>query len=304
MATQYKYEPKIISIKDFIALRGKPINPINNLAIPNINMPEPLRAKTKHGEDVNGIKMAIRVLLNRVSENNIENIKNELKSEFMDKVKTAEHLQMAAEEFLSSFTKNGLQIPYYIELFNTVSMSCIKIKDNGKESFSKTLGNYFLGYCHIEFKKKTSCENIKKIAEYYNPDDDDDMDLYFRYIEEINNLVVTICHLYSQRNEKKICLSAVQLIPLISSFINNVKLLIKNKTEVDDDYELDILDNSIDTYSKIIYFFLKNKLSEFVNDKTVVDGKTFNDHISDFKTEIIPNLTSGSLRELCGNLTI
>jgi hypothetical protein len=210
-----------------------------------------------------------------------------LRAVFTEKIKTEEQLNVISEEIVIIIMKHSTQINNYIELLNSVNKTCLKVKDNGQEKITRTVGNLFLNYCHRNIMRGLSIINIKNLGKY-DQDNDDDLDLYNKAYDKIANLISAVCLLYNQRNTDKLNLRGEQLMSIFQIIVTNCKKLIESLDEEEDDDEYNIIESSILTYVKLTIGLLKNNLEDFKNDSAVVNGMTMNDYITEFKENIIP----------------
>lgn len=294
---------KTISIQEFLNYMNQPVVPIEGLNIPNITVPAHLVSKKRETQASDTISVNIRFLFTSLTAENLPQVKEELHRVICEKVKNAKMLEEVAHEIVDNFVKRGQNIKNYMHLLNMVSRQCLTLSD---ENTTQTIGYYFLEKCRDMITVFISEDNIKKLAQM-DQYDDDDLDAFNREREKINNLITTICCLYEQRHTSNIKLTAYQLYPLINNHIlekhSKYLNLIKDLDEFDDDYQ--IYGKICNIYAEQIYVFLLNVGEDFLKDEPIqVKEKTYKmkDIVEKFKTNILPNITESFLVSICNNL--
>lgn len=308
--------PQSISIKQMITFRGRAdqIKPIDDLNIPNITIPQNLMGKKRSTEINETITISIRHLFNSLTSDNISEIKQQLKNT-ITKAQNSEMIEEIAQEILSNFLISEKNIKNYMQLLNSVHMNCILLKSQNKQNdgtpnVTPTIGNYFLRKCGNMIFGYISEENIRRLAQLdqYN---DDELDRYNREREKINNLIVTICCLYEQRKTSYIKLTSIQLYVLIDTILMYYQRCQSKMKELGNPYqneqcsdesEYEILRKMCSLYAEQLYILMKNEAKEFINDQTIIKGNTLKKLVDRFRNEVIPTLTEAYLISKCESI--
>lgn len=311
--------PKSIPISQMMIFKNSidQIHPIDGLSIPNVTIPPQLSRKKMLNNSNETISISIRHLFNSLTSNNISEIKEQLKNIVVTKVQSAEMIEEIAQEMLSNFLISEKNIKNYMQLLNSVHMNCILLKpqsrnDNVKsdKNVTPTIGCFFIKKCGEKIFNYISEKNIRKMAQM-DQDDDNELDSFNRSREKINNLIITICHLYEQRKTTYIKLTAVHLYTLIDTILMNYRKC-QNKMKdlgnpyqdekCNDEIEYEILRKMCSLYAEQLYIFMKNEAKEFNNDQTNVNGSTLKVLVERFKSEVVPTLTEAYLISKCENI--
>ena len=297
---------KIISIEDFLNYMDYRVEPIEGLNIPNITVPSHLVGRKRTTEAVDTIAVNIRYLFNSLTQENLPQVKEELNKIISEKAKTASALEEVAAEMLDSFLMSEQHIKNYMHLLNMVSKQCriIPTTDTKQNETTPTIGYYFLDKCKGMITNFISEENMRKLAEL-DQYDEDDLDKFNRERDKINNLIVTLCSLYEQRNTSNIKLTAYQLYPLINNNIleKHAKYyaLLKNMDE-DEDVDYELYKKICNLYAEQVYIFLSLSGNDFVTEQPfTVREKTFcmTDLVLKFKADIVPTISESYLKSKC-----
>lgn len=306
--------PNKISVNQLISWKNKSVKPIDGLLIPNITIPAHLLSKKRSTEVVDSLIINIRQLFNSLTTENILHVKQQLKDTIFEKAKTSQTIMDIANEILSNFLINEVNIKNYMHLLNAISPACILITntDNNDQSknVSPTVGNMFLRNCGDLIYKYLHMDNIRTLA-LLNQDDIDEFDKYNREREKIINLIITIYCLYEQRHTPHIKLTAMQLIPLIRIILTNYQTLQNKMKELGNPYEEDCVDEEeyevcnkmCAIYAEQIYEFINHGLAEFRKDTTKTEmEETLMTLVERFRTEVVATLNQAYLISKCNDL--
>lgn len=305
---------KKISVSQLISWKNQLVKPIDGLLIPNITIPAHLVSKKRSTEVVDTLIINIRQLFNSLTADNIAHVKQQLKDTIVEKAKTTQSIMDIAQEILSNFLINEVNIKNYMHLLNAISPVCVLITntDNSEKSknVSPTIGNMFLRNCRDSIFKYLHMENIRNLA-LLDQDDIDEFDKYNREREKIINLVITICYLYEQRHTPNIKITAMQLIPLMRTILTNYQILQNKMKELGNPYEEDCSDEQeyeicnkmCAIYAEQIYEFINHELTEFQKDTTKIDNdETLMTLVEKFRTEVMPTLNQAYLISKCNDI--
>lgn len=307
--------PKTITIQEFQSYRNYKVMPIEGLNIPHITVTPNLVSKKRATEANDTIAVNIRFLFNSLTQDNLPQIKEQLRI-ILSRAQNAKMLEEVAVEILENFIMSEQHIKNYMHLLNAVSKACVLLTPaqtsnentiiSNKDSVTPTIGYYFLEKCREMIMSLISEDNIKKLA-MLDQYDDDDLDKFNRAREKINNIIVTICCLYDQRHTSNIKLSAFQLYPLINNSI--IEKYVKTRQmlgEIDEDHdEYETYRKMCNLYAEQVYVFLEKNGKDFVKEPPItIRDKTYSmkDLITRFKTEIMPYLTEAFLISKCRDL--
>jgi hypothetical protein len=306
--------PSIISVQQLLTWKIQKAKPIDGLMIPNITIPAHLVSKKRQTEANDTLAINIRMLFNSLTSENLPKVKEQLRSTIVEKAKTPELIEEVAQEILANFIISEQNINNFMHLLNAVSAACVLIpqginKIDNTRNVSKTIGNFFLQKCKDMIFKLIGNDNIRKLAKM-DLDDSDQLDIYNREREKINNLIVTICTLYSQRKTGNLNLTAFQLYDLINTILTSYALLQTKLVELGDPYEGTCTDEEeyelcrkmCSLYGEQLYMFMSKKAKDFSKDQTVVKGQTLAILINKFKNEIVPTLTENFLVSNCESI--
>ena len=323
-----KMKPQKISIQEFMYFLDRPFEPVYGLSIPNILIPEELSGKKKY-QDVKSFVIAnIRQMFNSLTKNNILMVTENLRKLIVEKAKTVEILDEIAKEFLSNFVVSYQNIENYMHLLNAVSSACIllqapvmeqKPEDSeikSDKTVSPTIGNLFLEKCRMMIFSNIKEDNIRNLA-ILNLDDDDELDKYNKERDKINNLIVTICYLFKQRNVNKetnkrnINLTIHQIYPLISMIIKSFHKTTDKMQELGNPYEeenckdeaeYEVLSKMSNLYAEQLYTFVSEQGKEFINDQMMFENnpaKTMKSLVLSFKNDVFPKISESFLISKC-----
>jgi len=308
--------PDRISIKTLISLKTQKIKPIDGLTIPNITMPSHLASKKRVTEAGDTLSINIRHLFNSLTAENIAKVKEQLRAIVYAKAQSVEMLNEIAEEILQSFIVEEQNIKNYMHLLNAIWNASVLIARPGTAdssvggNVSPTIGNYFLNKCKEMFFSCIDENNIRKLA-LMDPDNMEEFDTYNRERNKINNLIVTICCLYEQRNSTFIKLSAIQLYSVMKMILDIYKKNQEKMTQLGDplgdkgcenEEEYEILNKMCTLCAEQLYIFMAKQGKDFIKDKTVVKDQTITDLINRFNKEVIPTLSEAYLISKCQSL--
>lgn len=309
-------KPCTISVQQLRLWKTRKINPIDGLVIPNIVVPKHLANKKRLTETNDTIAINIRLLFNSLTEKNINKVSEQLRSTIAEKAKTAEMIEEIAQEIFFNFLISEQNIPNYMHLLNAVSPACVLISqpsktgtEPGAKVISKTIGNYFLQKCRETIFKYISDDHVKKMAKM-DENDLDQLDEYNKEREKINNLIVTLCALYSQRNsENRIKITAQHLYIVIDTIVTSYTGLQKTMAklgdpcasdgECEDEEAYELCTRMCTLYAEQLYIFMSKKAKDFSGDATLVKGKKMGDLVATFKNQIVPTITESYLQSNC-----
>lgn len=303
------YTPKQITVPEIIALRNQCTKPIDMLDIPNIFVPSHMVCKKRSTQASDTIAIHIRVLFNSLTSDNIDSIKVQLISTVVERVKSVELIDEVATEILSNFIISSINIDNYMHLLNAICSACVELPSTEEKKVSKTIGNYFLDKCKNKIFQFIKEDNIRRIA-MFDHDDPDQFDLYNKERERINNMIITICALYSQRNTNLVRLTAVQLYHLIKIIMNTYFKYHKKMLELGDPYEGECADEEeyfivsqmATLYAEQLYTFMFHQAKHFNQDPTTINEQRMIQLVDEFRNKLVPTLTEHFLISNCKNI--
>lgn len=309
------YRPSIISIDSFSILQNKEVKPIDGFAIPNIVIPSHLAPKRRPTQAANTASILVRKLFNSLTQDNMELVKNQLRTTVTEKATSPDVIEEIAHEILGNFLISSQNIDNYMTLLNSIDRVCVQMNINGENKYSMTIGKYFLQMCRLKIFKYISENHSRKLA-VFDQDDDDDLDKYNRKKDRIINMVLTICAIYLQRDRCSLKLTAMQMFPLINtimlSYMNSFKIMDKlgdpYETDCEDEDEYFIRKNMCILYADQLYNFFNKLGKEFMLDPTLIEDKkskktnTMSVLVERFQTTIIPTLTESYMISKCKNI--
>lgn len=315
--------PKKISVSRLMSFRNYVVKPVDGLNIPHITVPSHLISKKRITEVGDNLSVDIRLLFNSLNADNLEKIKEELRTVIISKAKSEEMIKESAREILENFIIGEKNIKNYMHLLNAVSLACVLIPEssnntksvlvnNTKVAVSLTIGNFFLNNCKDMIFNFISEKYIRSLASL-DQDDNDQLDEYNRKREKTSNLIITICCLYDQRHSANTKLTAIHLYPLMNSILNIYNKLQNSMINLGNPYddqgctdedEYEILRKMCNLYAEQLYLFMSKNGNDFINDKDVIKGQTLADLVKRYKTEVVPTLTEAYLISRCSALTI
>lgn len=308
--TSNMYCPKKIAVEQLVEWKDRSVKSIDGLVIPHITVPPHLVSKKRATEAIETITINIRQLFNSLTTENISQVKQQLKDTILEKAKNEQCIKDIAQEILSNFLISEVNIKNYMHLLNAISPICILVSNGSGKNVSPSIGNMFLMYCRDLILDYVQLANVKKLA-LYDLDDMDQVDIYNRERTKIINLIITICYLYEQRHTANLKLTALQLVPLIKTLLNNYQILQNKMKELGNPYEEDCADEEeyenctrmCTIYAEQIYEFIYRELEEFKTDDTRINtNETLQTVVERFRTEVIPTLSQAYLRSKCNDL--
>jgi len=169
------------------------VEPIHNLIIPKVIVPSDL-IKKRRPETKDTMATYIRQLLNSITMHNVEQAKKQLLFDIENKVKSEESLTEIATELLSSFVVSHKNLDNYIQILNAICLASFRITNPITKEVvsSKSIGNIFLDKCRKLIFENLTEEHIAMIADKYNLDDEDDLDIYNKEKDKILNLILLL----------------------------------------------------------------------------------------------------------------
>lgn len=310
--TESMIYPLALSPEFFIARKEMPIEPITNLIIPKVIVPSSLLRK-RRPEMKETMATYIRQLLNSITIHNIEQAKKQLLFDIENKVKTEESLVEIASELLSSFIVSHKNLDNYMQILNSICLSSFRITNPVTKEVvaSKSIGNIFLDKCRKMIFDNLTEANIANIADKYNLDDEDDLDIYNKEKEKILNLILLLCRLYSQRNSNFTKLTAIHIYGVISKILTNHISVNEKMIALGNPYDGDCQDEDkyelyrrmCAIYAEQLYVFFVTEGKNFKQDPMDVKGFKLRDLITTFYLDVIPNLTESHMQSKCKSLT-
>jgi hypothetical protein len=304
------------------------VKPMAGLDIQNITIPSHLATNKIGTDDRFSITIPIRGLFNSLTDNNILQVKEQLRQVVISETKSVDSISEIAEEMFQQFIISDKNIKNYMHLLNSIHNASVLINDpqtnnsnksevGTKPKVSKTIGYIFLNKCRDFIFAKIKEDNIRSIAQL-NQDDINELDKYTKALDEIINAILTICYLYSQRQTTNIKLTATQVFPVMRAILDTYIKSLNTMRELGNPYEEEcsdedeyiILSQMCSIYARLLYSFIKQSGSVFCQDPTLVKIKsqekeqTLKDLITEFKEKIIPTLTESYLISQCQDLDI
>ncbi|AGF85469.1 hypothetical protein QJ854_gp313 [Moumouvirus goulette] len=306
----HKYTPDTISVEQFIQFLKINAEPIEGLNIPNVVIPSHLSNKKRITEADDNIILNIRHLFNSLSNENLDKIRELLKQTIMTKTRDEQMLNDVAKEILSNFLISDKNIENFMHLLNAVSNACLECgdKSNGTNTRTPPIAKYFIDECKFKIFEFINEQYVKQLAEM-NMDDDDELDSYNKKRDSTVNLIITLCHLYDQRNDpKKIKITANNLYPLIEKILN-IYISIQSKMkklgnpyegeDCEDENEFEILSKMSTLYAEQLYTFMSKRGRQFLKDETVIKGNTMKLLVNKFRNDIVPTISEAYLIAKC-----
>ena len=309
--------PTTISVEQLIAWKkSEKVKPIDGLNIPHITVPAHLISKKRQTEASDSLPINIRLLFNSLTSDNLAKIKEQLRETIVEKAKTPKMIEEVAEEILSNFLISEQNIGNYMHLLNAISAACVLLnptpdKGDTSRNVSNTIGNFFLSKCKDMIYVFISDANIRRLSQM-DLDDLDQLDEYNREREKINNLIVTICALYSQRNTANLKLNALPVYDLMNTIMLSYTSLRTKMTDLGDPYSSECTDEDeyetcrkmCTLYAEQLYVFMNKKAKDFSKDTTPIKGRDSNGQVlavivNRFRNEIVPTITENFLISNC-----
>jgi hypothetical protein len=305
----------IITVQQLLELRNHKTHPIDGLNIPNITVPPHLVSKKRATEAGDTIAINIRQLFNCLTPDNVAIIREQLRNIIVTKAQTVQMIEEIAQEILSNFIVMEEKIKNCMHLLNSVSAACVLIpepvpdKTGNIKNVSPTIGNIFLNKCREMIFKSIEESNVRTLAQM-DLENIDQLDAYNREREKINNLIVTICYLYEQRNTPNIKLTALPIYSLVNTILN---LYIKNNARMvelgnpydgdcKDEDEYEVLRKICTIYAEQLYLFMSREAKDFCRDPDVFKGKSLKNLVDIFRNNVVPTLTEAYLISKCESI--
>lgn len=302
------YRAGKLSTEFFIARNSHPIVPISSLVIPDIVIPQDLSGKKSRPELKDTLSTFVRQLLNSVTTNNVDNLRQQLLQEINIKVVSEDSLVEIADELLKCFIVSVGNINNYMKILNTIYKIGIVVSinpDTGEKVLSRSIRNIFLEKCRLLIIKNIAEDNIMELANK-DQEDDDELDYFNREREKIINLIILLCRLYDQRNTQLINLTAVQLYAVMDKILcfhqKCYGMMIKlgdPMQECIDEEQYEYLRRMCCIYAELMYTFFQNNYTKFLEDQTEVRGNKLINIIERFQKEIVPHLSEAHMRNKC-----
>ena len=316
-------EPNIIKSKSIsidqikYLVSNHRVKPIENLLISDITFPSSLSSRRRQTESDSELVINVRLIFNSLSTENINQRSEQLEKIVMENAKSVEMINDIANEIFSHFLNDEKMIPCYLRLLNAVYRmgNCpigMSIEELKKTNNGPTIGNHFLRKCRDIIVGMIAFKNIKILSDY-DLDDVEELDKYNDQREKIFNLITTICYLYEQRNSPYIHLTALQLIPLMSSIIKCHAFAIDELSKTSNPYEdencsdedatkYESLRRMANIYAEQLYVFISREAKRFVEDNTCQGDLTCKSIVDIFKRQVVPTLTEAYMINKCKNI--
>jgi len=287
--------------------RSTPVQAIDNLNIPNISIPACLQGKKRVTQGDDTIARQIRPLFNNTTSENVVEVKEKLRKLVIEKAQTVELLNEVATEIFQLFLISEANIPNYIQLLNAIHNAAVLIPDpkTKEKKASLPIKYYFIELCKNTIFQNISVENIRKLAEM-DQDDDDQLDEYNKKRGKMLNLVMTLCVLYDQRGTTNIHITSKHLSScLVALFDFYTKIYQEYCDQInpetgecrDTDYdEHEILARMLTLYAEHLYIFMFKEKNSFKEDPAM------NVFVDRFQKEIMTTLTMDHLISRCTDL--
>lgn len=211
-------------------------------------------------------------------------------------------IESIAEEILRNFIVDEKNINNYLQILNIISPTCFISKDSEKPSIS--VGNCFLGKLRTMIFDRISTENIRELAKL-ELDDMDQLDIYNKERTKINNLILTLCSLYDQRNTKFIKLSGNHIYSVINIIasryeecINKMKELGDPEEDCLDEDEYEILRKMSIIYAEHLYLIMNREASSFSRESFT----KLVEFVNKFRNEIVTTIKVPWLLSKCDSI--
>jgi len=294
-------KPNIITFETFVKYMSFDIEPIK-LNISNINIPENLLPQNVEKKDI--IK-SIRTLLNILTVDNMNQIKDSIRELIIGKISSIEKLTEIANELVLQFISSREHIGNYMNILNYIYN--VKILKDENQKYSESIGNCFLKKCRELTLVYLEISKVESLADL-DLTNNNDIDFFHKEKEKIISLIVVICHLYKQRNSNLIRVSAAQVIPLIRQIIDTYKKLQTEMNLLGDPYIVEeckdeeryfVLQRMCSLYAEYLYTFFDICLVEFNLDDSKINNQTLKSLYEEFRKDIIPTLSEPFLIENC-----
>jgi hypothetical protein len=309
-----RYSPAFIRSK--LTCQAVPIP--GQLPIPNITMIDICKK--------NSVITDMRKLFNTVTGKNINEIKETLHktvTEYIVKLpkeKIEEGMNEIANEMLHNFIVSESNIDIYMQMLNKISNVVVILEHSdpktGKPILSRPIKYYFLNNCKTLIFKYISEEHIRELS-MKDQENEDELDFFNKEKAKICNLIITICHLYDQRNSNDIQLSAIPIYGIMSLILSKHASLITNMKQLGNPYEdeectneleYDYLNKMASMYAEQLIIFLDFEYESFMKDTTVIQEKTpsgtgperkLKDLIEKFGKDVQPHVSEPHLKMKC-----
>jgi hypothetical protein len=276
--------------------KNQVVEPINGLAIPNITIPVALQGKKRVTQTETTIGTQIRPFFNSVTAGNVDVIREQLRKVVIEKAQTPELLSQVAYETFEHFLVNEPNIPNYVKLLNAIHGAAVMMEDKKtkEKKISLTIRDFFLENCRRKIFENIKEENIHRLAQM-NEYDDDQLDAYNKEREKMMNLIATLCALYDQRDTTNINLSGRHLATCVTALIDNHKNIYQKfmaqfdeetgEVNDEDEEENELYRKMLILYEEQLYIFMVKEKSSFEKDPQLANL------VERTKTEVIPAIS-------------
>lgn len=298
-------KPIQLSVKQLLGWKTQKVKPIDNINIPNINIPVNLAGKKRSTEAADDVTIAIRQIFNTITNDNVQQVKGKLYEIVCVKAQNLDSLEEIAEEMIQNFLIGGPHnIGNYMQLLNTVQSISILMTE--ETDAPKTIGHFFLDKCRKTIYHNLTEQKIRELAGL-DVENIDQCDQYNKERDKIANLINTVCHLYEQRNTTSIKLSCRHLYPVMEKLMTTYKKCYDSMVALGDPYETDCADEAeyeilrkmATLYAEQLYTFMSVKGKEFKTDDAKYQNQVLSTLVKRFVNEIMPTLTESYLVTKC-----
>lgn len=275
--------------------------PIKDLLLPNVVVPKHLK-----GEKYNDVCLEVRAVFNALTKLNIVDQTAKLVNIVNQKAVDKESLRKIAKEIFESFMVSEANIPNCMPLLNAVCNKC-----SMNDDLFQSIGDIFVDLCRVTIIDIVSWSSVEKLATL-DRDDLDELDTYNKERDKTCCIISILCHLYDQRNQSKVKLSAEQLIPTMMLIMTNYNRCVKEmkelgdplKSECTDEDTYFLRDDMRHLYIEQMYSLLCNRAHVYLADKTKYKSAQkeelqFKDVINVFRRNVIPSIAQDHLKERC-----
>jgi hypothetical protein len=246
-----------IPVEAIVAAKKKTARVLQGLTnLPNIIIPPEL-SRDPDQDPSKILCDEVRAIFNTVSRPNLENCKQKIRREIMDRMENLKMMQDVVQIMLASCMINSKWLDLCLELINSVWD--LSAHESSEESV--TLGSLFLKGLRSNLLDYIEEKKLESMTQLHNCIDEKSQNKYNEEKNKIHNIVRLMVLLYQEKDRKKLHLSIQEILSLVQLLLQKYNFW---RSQAHDYHDFENLENpKKKVYSvliaMIILYFIEEK---------------------------------------------